>query len=684
MKSKVSKTLRRLSFICFVLMLCGYKKGDILQFQGDSMSFRLEERIGRGGLGDVWRVSSTKTSDEFALKILHKNSSLTSGYSKVMKIEDREDILLDIFYVGELKKTKGKAILSELALIDGSFFHKILSPKHAVDAESAQREIEKLNAIQQLIAILTKGLSKLHENNLIHNDLKFENLIIDKNNKLKISDFDTLTDSNLVNDSIMGTLNFISPEMLFNRPLEPGSDMYSLGLLIFSLLTGDSFLAAGINKYQISWEPEKLGDALKAIYQNFTELSTQVSMVATALTTRLAYIKARWLHEGSFKAFEKVWKRIQAIVSFYLSRGPKDRSYPLSLQDKKGETLSVLLNQYVKKIHCADKIGSELLSGLSHSGNERMLARSLGMLSDKLKDPIAFHDLGEVQGVRYRFTKPFATIQSRLYFLAIVEHLGGRYLRVFYQSKSQGSVRLLPALNLMGDDDLPVYDKGSGEDTLNLPMKIQFKLNQKFAHHSESDVSYKFEFDHNQSILEHAVPVNYTEAEYKDYLRSKDFPNVTSRYLVDQSIPFTEKTARGNIRDPSRVKIKNFRDRPNWASLKKIEDVDASFTRKTEVYIVLSHSSDINYVFFRDPKRLYWLALVEKHRSKVGPFGLYSEAALPEELGMPMWEYKAQLPEEFWGEAHWAHSEYVMTDRYLDEIKMLRNFEEAARKKEFW
>jgi polo-like kinase 4 len=90
--------------------------------------------------------------------------------------------------------------------------------------------------VQQLVA----GVHYLHNNNIIHRDLKLSNLLLTAENTLKIADFGLATNvhSNTTPTTICGTPNFIAPEVLLGKPYSFAADLWSLGCIVYCMLMG--------------------------------------------------------------------------------------------------------------------------------------------------------------------------------------------------------------------------------------------------------------------------------------------------------------------------------------------------------------------------------------------------------------------------------------------------------------
>ena len=105
--------------------------------------------------------------------------------------------------------------------------------------EKKKRNEKNINwNIKYKISInICKGLNEIHKNNIIHNDIKSPNILLDKNYSGKVRDFDiSKNNNNEINEEISGSLQWRSPES-FNNDFSFFSDIYSLGIVLWELLT---------------------------------------------------------------------------------------------------------------------------------------------------------------------------------------------------------------------------------------------------------------------------------------------------------------------------------------------------------------------------------------------------------------------------------------------------------------
>ena len=198
--------------------------------------YDIKETIGRGKFSIVNLGINKKTSEKVAIKII-KKSSLKSNEDKelleteiyIMKFSNHPNIIkLYDNYENE------KYIFLVMEYINGGNLISYLNKKHFNISE------KKFSIIMKQIG---EGIKYLHENGIVHRDIKPENIMIDKkgnNMNIKITDFGLskiMSKNEKANESF-GTLFYAAPEILLRIPYGNKVDIWSLGVLLFYVLTG--------------------------------------------------------------------------------------------------------------------------------------------------------------------------------------------------------------------------------------------------------------------------------------------------------------------------------------------------------------------------------------------------------------------------------------------------------------
>lgn len=217
--------------------------------------YRIERVLGKGGMGVVYLVQHTALKKYFALKALP--AGLAQEPSFVSRFKREAEMLArlkhgHIVNVTDFGENQGRLYLV-LEYVDGGsledWFDRTRRPGSGAPAGEVKRMLEQM----------LQGLAHAHENGVIHRDLKPANVLLEKSGEAKISDFGLARavadeeyrrsggtaspfsphgDSVTTTGSIVGTIDFMSPEARNMRPSDIRSDIYAIGVIAYYLLTG--------------------------------------------------------------------------------------------------------------------------------------------------------------------------------------------------------------------------------------------------------------------------------------------------------------------------------------------------------------------------------------------------------------------------------------------------------------
>ena len=199
-------------------------------------NFEIIKYIGNGSFGIVYKVRRKIDNKIYALKKVNmKNLSEKEKINSLNEITflssfSHQNIISykESFYD---KKTESLNLILEYAS-EGDLKSKIINQKNI------KRVYFKEKIIWYYFIQIVKGLKILHDNNLIHRDLKSENIFICKNGILKLGDLNIakLSNKDIFNSKI-GTLIYAAPEIWNNKPYSFKSDIWSLGIILYELCT---------------------------------------------------------------------------------------------------------------------------------------------------------------------------------------------------------------------------------------------------------------------------------------------------------------------------------------------------------------------------------------------------------------------------------------------------------------
>lgn len=199
----------------------------------DPARYRFLEKIGEGASGDVWRARDELLAMDVAIKVLRADLATDSESIQAMKAEARIAMELshsNLVRLYNFLQKNGRTYLV-MEYIKGESFESMIHRYGALDPE----------LVAGVIASCAAGLDYAHRHHVLHRDLKPSNLLFTNDDKLKIIDFGVASLLGPITgapDEIAGTPQYMSPEQLRCEPIGPASDLYSLGILAYQMLTG--------------------------------------------------------------------------------------------------------------------------------------------------------------------------------------------------------------------------------------------------------------------------------------------------------------------------------------------------------------------------------------------------------------------------------------------------------------
>ena len=193
--------------------------------------FEIIEELGRGSQGVVYLARDQQLERNVAIKTFHNNSDFNAAKQSLLKearsiSKLQHPNILTLFEAGE---ADGQTYLV-FEYIDGASLNKFLNYKGKLSIELA---------LDIMIPILD-AVNYAHERGIIHRDLTPSNIIITNSTKPKLMDFGIadVLGRQPTDDSIVGSMQYLSPEQCESKPPAPESDIFSLGLILLELLTG--------------------------------------------------------------------------------------------------------------------------------------------------------------------------------------------------------------------------------------------------------------------------------------------------------------------------------------------------------------------------------------------------------------------------------------------------------------
>lgn len=201
---------------------------------GSFLSDRYEilSKVGAGGMSDVYKAKDHILSRFIAIKVLKQEFSEDSSFVTKFRAEAQSAAglehpnIVNIYDVG----SENGLYYIVMEYVEGITLKTYIEKKGQLSfKESASIAIQ-----------VARGIEAAHNKNIIHRDIKPQNIIISTDGKVKVTDFGIAkaTSSNTISSDVMGSVHYASPEQARNGFVDGRSDIYSLGIVMFEMVTG--------------------------------------------------------------------------------------------------------------------------------------------------------------------------------------------------------------------------------------------------------------------------------------------------------------------------------------------------------------------------------------------------------------------------------------------------------------
>jgi serine/threonine protein kinase/tetratricopeptide (TPR) repeat protein len=250
--------------------------------------YRIESLLGRGGMGTVYKAYDKELDRTVALKLLR--SELIDDPVEMQRF--KQELLLaskishkNILRIHDLGEVPGLKFIS-MAYVEGEDLH------HRLESQGRLPLDRTVNIARQLCA----ALEAAHGEGVIHRDLKPQNVLLDGAGNAYVSDFGLARSIEAASagmtrtGQVLGTPRYMSPEQVECKPLDQRSDLYSLGLIFYEMVTGDV--------------PFKGDSALQLMYQRVKVKPKNPKLLNPELPDYLVRIILRCLERDPTKRYQ--------------------------------------------------------------------------------------------------------------------------------------------------------------------------------------------------------------------------------------------------------------------------------------------------------------------------------------------------------------------------------------------
>lgn len=194
--------------------------------------YEIIELVGSGGMSEVYKAKDHKLNRYVAVKVLKQEFSDDRNFVSKFRVEAQSAAglahpnIVNVYDVGE----------------DEGIYYIVMEFVEGITLKEYIMDHGRLSAEQALDFALqiASGIEVAHQNHTIHRDIKPQNIIVSKNGTLKVTDFGIAraATSNTVASTAMGSVHYISPEQARGGYSDEKSDIYSLGITIYEMVTG--------------------------------------------------------------------------------------------------------------------------------------------------------------------------------------------------------------------------------------------------------------------------------------------------------------------------------------------------------------------------------------------------------------------------------------------------------------
>lgn len=212
--------------------------------------YEIIDKVGSGGMADVYKAKDHRLNRFVAIKVLRQEYSSDAKFVAKFRAEAQSVAGLshpNIVNVYDVDEDESYNYIV-MELVEGITLKKFIEKKGRLD----------VNEAVGIAVQIAQGMEAAHDNHIIHRDIKPQNIIISKEGKVKVTDFGIAkaATSNTITSNAMGSVHYISPEQARGGYSDEKSDIYSLGVTMYEMLSGnvpfegDSTVAVALSHIQ--------------------------------------------------------------------------------------------------------------------------------------------------------------------------------------------------------------------------------------------------------------------------------------------------------------------------------------------------------------------------------------------------------------------------------------------------
>ena len=241
--------------------------------------YKLEAKLGSGGMSTVYLARDDTLDRAVAVKVMHREMSEQPDQLERFRQEARA--------VAKLSHPNVVAVID--AGEDGGHPYIVFE---YVEGETLKQRIARLGALdtQEALAYaieIARGLTVAHARNMVHRDIKPQNVLIDAEGRAKLTDFGISRqleqDGMTATGRVLGTTDYVAPEQAMGHAVDPRSDIYSLGVVLYEMLIGQVPFHADS---QVGVAMKHVNEELPDVQQRRPEVSAAAALVVERATAK--------------------------------------------------------------------------------------------------------------------------------------------------------------------------------------------------------------------------------------------------------------------------------------------------------------------------------------------------------------------------------------------------------------
>jgi serine/threonine-protein kinase len=241
--------------------------------------YKLEAKLGSGGMSTVYLARDGTLDRAVAVKVMHREMSEQPDQLERFRQEARA--------VAKLSHPNVVAVID--AGEDGGHPYIVFE---YVEGETLKQRIARVGALdtQEALAYaieIARGLTVAHARNMVHRDIKPQNVLIDAEGRAKLTDFGISRqleqDGMTATGRVLGTTDYVAPEQAMGHPVDPRSDIYSLGVVLYEMLIGQVPFHADS---QVGVAMKHVNEELPDVQQRRPEISAAAALVVERATDK--------------------------------------------------------------------------------------------------------------------------------------------------------------------------------------------------------------------------------------------------------------------------------------------------------------------------------------------------------------------------------------------------------------